>query len=192
MGKLLRFTSHSYLDTIDLKMLEKTLISPFDSSLLQDKDKDPPPTTSIHEIIREQWKLYPANTHKKGWGCTGRENSEMAPLPVPRWVVFNICSQARSIRRPWNFPKSKFWSPTLDLLDQKLWEEDPTVPVLTRRFWDTLKFGENRPRTRYGWGDRGMKNKSGHRVAVHHITWERIIVNWRPAQLVSHFKLPVN
>lgn len=115
----------------------------------------------------------------------------MAPLPVPRWVVFNICSQARSIMRPWNFPKSKFWSPTLALLDQKLGEEDPTVPVLTRRFWYTLKFGESRPRTRYGWGDRGMKNKSGHRVAVHRITWERIIVNWRPAQLVSHFKLPV-
>lgn len=49
MGKLVRFTSHSYLDTIDLKMLEKTLISPFDSSLLQDKDKDTLPT-SIHEI----------------------------------------------------------------------------------------------------------------------------------------------
>lgn len=108
--------------------------------------------------------IFSKNTHKKRFkadGCIRRKNTEITQLRAPRWGVFNVQSGQQH-------QKCKFSSPNPDLLDQTLWRWAPEIPVLPKRFWCTLKFGNNCPRISYGQGHREIKKKSGPWAAVNY------------------------
>ena len=71
----------------------------------------------------------------RGDQCVGRKNSEIAySCLLHRSEVFNRCSQSSILENLLNY---KFSSPTLDLLDQKVWGLGPSNPINRKVLRDT-------------------------------------------------------